>query len=97
MPYFPRVEKAYLIGAASDEFAATLEGHVPYARCGTLEKAVALAAGDAVLRPERHPVVLLSPACASYDQYPNYEMRGDHFRDLVRSLPGIEVMGGLEP
>jgi UDP-N-acetylmuramoylalanine--D-glutamate ligase len=38
-------------------------------------------------------VVLLSPACASYDQFPNYEVRGNHFRDLVRGLPGIEAKG----
>jgi UDP-N-acetylmuramoylalanine--D-glutamate ligase len=94
-PYFPKVEKAYLIGAAADEFARTLDGEVPYVRAGTLDKAVALAAADAVASRASEPVVLLSPACASYDQYPNYEVRGDHFRDLVRALPGIETSKGV--
>ena len=47
------------------------------------------------LAPE--PVVLLSPACASYDQYRNFEIRGDHFRDLVRALPGVEMNRRLAP
>jgi len=90
--YFPRIRKAYLIGAAADEFAATLGGDVPHVHCGTLDKAVEQAAADA--RAMDGPaVVLLSPACASYDQFPNYEVRGNHFRDLVRALPGIEAKG----
>ena len=51
-------------------------------------------------RRARHapePVVLLSPACASYDQYPNFEVRGDHFRDLVRALPGLKLRRGSKP
>ena len=91
--YFPKIEKAYLIGAATEEFAAALEGHVSYARCGTLDKAVEQAARDSLSSNAREPVVLLSPACASYDQYPNFEIRGNHFRDLVRVLPGIEMKG----
>jgi UDP-N-acetylmuramoylalanine--D-glutamate ligase len=71
-----------------------LEGQVPYVRAGTLDKAVELAAADAVSSRASELVVLLSPACASYDQYPNYEVRGDHFRDLVRGLPGIELKRG---
>jgi UDP-N-acetylmuramoylalanine--D-glutamate ligase len=94
-PYFPKIEKAYLIGAAADEFARTLDGEVPYVHAGTLDKAVELAAADALASKVAEPVVLLSPACASYDQYPNYEVRGDHFRDLVRALPGIEVSKGV--
>jgi UDP-N-acetylmuramoylalanine--D-glutamate ligase len=90
-PYFDRIEKAYLIGAASDDFASTLGDAVPYERCVTLDRAVAAAAADAALAEAGEPVVLLSPACASYDQYPNFEVRGDHFRDLVRALPGIEM------
>jgi UDP-N-acetylmuramoylalanine--D-glutamate ligase len=89
--YFSKIEKAYLIGAATDEFADTLEGHVRYERCGTLDAAVARAADDALRSNAREPVVLLSPACASYDQYPNFEIRGDHFRNLVRALPGIDM------
>jgi UDP-N-acetylmuramoylalanine--D-glutamate ligase len=92
-PYFPKIEKAYLIGAATEDFARVLEGHVPFARAGTLDKAVELAAADAVSSQASEPVVLLSPACASYDQFPNYEVRGNHFRDLVRALPGIETKG----
>jgi UDP-N-acetylmuramoylalanine--D-glutamate ligase len=90
-PYFPKVRKAYLIGAASDDFAATLGSEVAHVHCGTLDRAVQQAARDAAAMDDA--VVLLSPACASYDQYPNYEVRGNHFRDLVRALPGIEAKG----
>lgn len=95
-PYFGRVETAYLIGAASDEFAATLEGQVPYRRCETLDRAVAAAAEDAARSQAPEPVVLLSPACASYDQFPNFEVRGDHFRDLVRALPPLAETGAAD-
>jgi UDP-N-acetylmuramoylalanine--D-glutamate ligase len=91
-PYFPKIRKAYLIGAASDDFAATLGGDVEHVHCGTLDKAVEQAARDAAAM-NGPAVVLLSPACASYDQYPNYEVRGNHFRDLVRGLPGVEAKG----
>ncbi|OJY35808.1 MAG: UDP-N-acetylmuramoyl-L-alanine--D-glutamate ligase [Rhizobiales bacterium 65-9] len=86
---FPRVAKAFLIGAATEEFAAALDGSVPYERCGTLDVAVAHAARDAAQSRAEQPVVLLSPACASYDQYPNFEKRGDHFRALAAALPGF--------
>jgi UDP-N-acetylmuramoylalanine--D-glutamate ligase len=79
------------VGEASDEFAGTLQGKVPFVRSRTLEAAVAQAADDAARSVAAEPVVLLSPACASYDQFPNYEVRGDRFRELVRALPGIEV------
>ncbi|HZS64017.1 MAG TPA: UDP-N-acetylmuramoyl-L-alanine--D-glutamate ligase [Xanthobacteraceae bacterium] len=84
--FFPKIAKAYLIGEASDAFAKTLEGQVPYSRCGTLDVAVAQAAADAEASNAAEPVVLLSPACASFDQYRNFEVRGDHFRKLVRAL-----------
>ncbi|WP_267426581.1 UDP-N-acetylmuramoyl-L-alanine--D-glutamate ligase [Methylobacterium sp. GC_Met_2] len=86
VPYFERVAHAYLIGAASDAFAATLEGAVPYTRCETLDVAVPKAAENAAASGAPEPVVLLSPACASYDQFPNFEVRGNKFRDLVRAL-----------
>jgi UDP-N-acetylmuramoylalanine--D-glutamate ligase len=88
-PLFSRVAKAYLIGAAEAEFAATLEGRVPYARCGTLENAVAAAAADANASKFTDPVILLSPSCASFDQFPNFEVRGDRFRTLARQLAGF--------
>jgi UDP-N-acetylmuramoylalanine--D-glutamate ligase len=93
-PFFGRVARAYLIGKSSDDFAATLEGRVPYTRCDTLPNAVAAAAETAAASPGGEPVVLLSPACASFDQYPNFEVRGNHFRDLVRALPGAAPIGG---
>ncbi|KAB7738909.1 UDP-N-acetylmuramoyl-L-alanine--D-glutamate ligase [Parvibaculum sedimenti] len=80
---FPRIRHAYLIGAASDEFARTLEGKVGYTRSQTLDRAVESAANDAEAAEGDLRVVLLSPACASFDQYPNFEVRGDVFRDLV--------------
>lgn len=85
-PLFPRLAKAYLIGAAAEEFAQTL-GDVPHELCGTLDKAVAAAARDAQASGAEQPVVLLSPACASFDQFPNFEVRGDAFRTLVADLP----------
>jgi UDP-N-acetylmuramoylalanine--D-glutamate ligase len=85
--YFRNIRKAYLIGAASDEFAATLEGSVPYERCGTLDVATAKATADAAAYNAKGDVcVLLSPACASYDQFPNFEVRGNAFRELVAGI-----------
>lgn len=90
-PFFDRVAKAYLIGEAAEEFAATLGGTVAHEIVGTLDKAVAAAARDAEASGLKEPVVLLSPACASFDQFPNFEVRGDAFRDLVRQVPGVEA------
>ncbi|TMJ99055.1 MAG: UDP-N-acetylmuramoyl-L-alanine--D-glutamate ligase [Alphaproteobacteria bacterium] len=87
--FFPRIRKAYLIGEAATDFAAELEGRVPHAVVGTLERAVERAAADAETSEMPEPVVLLSPACASFDQYRNFELRGDKFRELVRALPGL--------
>ena len=87
-PFFPHVRKAYLIGEAANEFAKTL-ADVPHEIDGTLDKALAAAARDAGASSAGEPVVLLSPACASFDQYRNFELRGDAFRDLVRALPGV--------
>jgi UDP-N-acetylmuramoylalanine--D-glutamate ligase len=82
-PLFGRIAKAYLIGAASDAFARTLGAEVAHEFCGDLQTAVASAARDALASPAPEPVVLLSPACASYDQFANFEVRGDRFRELV--------------
>ncbi len=90
-PLFSRVAKAYLIGEATETFAATLDGKVAFERCGTLDAAVAAAARDASESAASEPVVLLSPACASFDQYRNFEVRGDAFRALVAALPGIAL------
>jgi UDP-N-acetylmuramoylalanine--D-glutamate ligase len=87
--FFPRIRKAYLIGEAADEFAATLSPGVPHEIDGTLDKALAAATRDAEASTVSEPVVLLSPACASFDQYRNFEVRGDAFRELVRALPGL--------
>jgi len=87
--YFPRVRKAYLIGEAAGEFAGTLQGKVPFIVAGTLDRAVELAARDAEAAQLKDSVVLLSPACASYDQFRNFEIRGAAFRDAVRKLDGI--------
>ena len=85
-PLFAKVAKAYLIGASSEAFAKTLEGSVPFERCGALDVATAAAARDAAASFAKEPVVLLSPACASYDQFANFEARGDRFRALVKGL-----------
>jgi UDP-N-acetylmuramoylalanine--D-glutamate ligase len=89
--FFPRLRKAYLIGEAAEEFAATLAGDVAHEITGTLDKALAAAARDAEVAAAAEPVVLLSPACASFDRYRNFEVRGDAFRALVRALPGVKA------
>jgi UDP-N-acetylmuramoylalanine--D-glutamate ligase len=88
--YFPRIRKAYLIGEAAAEFAGTLGGRVPHEISETLDVAVVNAARDAAASGLSDPVVLLSPACASFDQYRNFEIRGTKFRDLVTALPGVK-------
>jgi len=88
--FFPRIRKAYLIGEAADDFARTLDGKVSYEKSGTLDRAVVAAARDAAAAGSKAPVVLLSPACASFDQYRNFEVRGDRFRELVLAIPGLE-------
>jgi UDP-N-acetylmuramoylalanine--D-glutamate ligase len=88
--YFPRIRKAYLIGEAAQEFAGTLSDRVPHEISETLDVAVANAARDANASGLHDPVVLLSPACASFDQYRNFEIRGAKFRELVEALPGVK-------
>jgi UDP-N-acetylmuramoylalanine--D-glutamate ligase len=85
--FFPRIRKAYLIGEAAQDFADTLAGRVPGEIVGTLDAAVAAAARDAAASG-KPSVVLLSPACASFDQFPNFEVRGERFRELVMPLLG---------
>ena len=81
--YFPRIAAAYLIGQAAPDFARTLEGHVPWTESGDLATALDCALADARTGAGANPVVLLSPACASFDQFRDYEDRGDRFRALV--------------
>jgi len=81
-PFFGHVRKAYTIGEAGELFASLLSPHMDVAQCQTLERAVGEAARDA----ERGDTVLLSPACASFDQFRDFEDRGDQFRALVEGL-----------
>ena len=78
-------DRAYLIGEAAEEIAAALEGAgVPFVRAGTLDRGLGAAARAAA----PGDVVLLSPACASFDQFTSFEHRGEEFRRLVQKLPG---------
>jgi UDP-N-acetylmuramoylalanine--D-glutamate ligase len=87
--FFPRIRKAYLIGEAARDFAGTLDGKVAYEVNGTLPAAIDAATRDAAASGLKEPVVLLSPACASFDQYPNFEVRGKAFTDAVLAIPGV--------
>lgn len=93
-PLFPRIVKAYLIGEAAPQFAATLGDAVPYEISGTLALAVAHAAADAAADAE-NSAVMLSPACASFDQFKNFEVRGDVFVAEVAGLDGVTML--VEP
>jgi UDP-N-acetylmuramoylalanine--D-glutamate ligase len=83
LPHLGHVRHAYTVGEAEELFAKLLEPHVPVSRAGTIEQATRLAAEAA--RPGE--VVLLSPACASYDQFKDFEARGAAFREAVGGLP----------
>ena len=96
-PHFGRVAKAYLIGEAAEAFGETLGPAVAHEIVGTLDKAVAAATRDAEASGLEHPVVLLSPACASFDQFPNFEVRGDAFCDLVKDISGVELLPRATP
>jgi UDP-N-acetylmuramoylalanine--D-glutamate ligase len=89
-PFFPNITKAYLIGEAANAFGAQLGAHVEHVISGTLERALQAAAADAGRSDAKEPVVLLSPACASYDQFTNFEARGKAFSDSVLGLEGAE-------
>ncbi|WP_257544169.1 UDP-N-acetylmuramoyl-L-alanine--D-glutamate ligase [Sphingopyxis sp. DBS4] len=81
-PWFGHVKRAYLIGEAMEAFADEIGDAIPVDRSGDLATAVAHAAAAV----EPGDIVLLSPACASFDQFRDYEQRGDAFRDLVPAL-----------
>lgn len=81
-PYFDHVRKAYTIGEAGELFAGLLSPHMDVAKCETLDRAVGEAAAEAV----SGDTVLLSPACASFDQFRDFEDRGDQFRALVEGI-----------
>jgi UDP-N-acetylmuramoylalanine--D-glutamate ligase len=84
-PLFPRIARAMLIGRDASVFAETLGRHgVPFDSVGSLDEAVPAAFTAA--KALDAPVVLLSPACASWDQFTGYDQRGDHFASLARGL-----------
>ena len=88
--FFPKIARAYLVGEAAPLFSATLGGRVPYEISGTIASAVEHAARDAAQDTvSEEAVVLLSPACASFDQFANFEKRGDAFRAAVMALEGV--------
>ena len=95
--YFPSITHAYLIGEAADDFARTLGDKVEHTICGTLDKAVAAAAADAAASDAIEPAVLLSPACASFDQFRSFAVRGDAFKDAVGALDGIVLRESEAP
>lgn len=93
-PLFGRVNKAYLIGEAAPEFSVTLGNDVAFEISQSLDVAVANASSDAE-QSEDNTVVMLSPACASFDQFPNFEIRGDAFRAEVEKLDNLIPYGGI--
>jgi len=85
-PWFDRVAGAYLIGESEAAFAKTLKGKAETVKCGTLSAATQAAFDAAKASGEPNPIVLLSPACASFDQFKDFEARGDAFREIVQQL-----------
>ncbi len=87
LPYLNRVRHAFLIGDAADEFSAALtQRGVPSTKSGVLKLALEQAREAAARADSGRPIILFSPACASFDQYLNFEKRGNHFRKLVKTI-----------
>jgi UDP-N-acetylmuramoylalanine--D-glutamate ligase len=89
---FGRVAKAYLVGEAAPAFAKTLDGKAACVRSGDIETATAQAFADAAA-VGGDAVVLLSPACASFDQFADFEERGEAFRSAVLGLAARPAVG----
>ena len=87
-PFLDRVCHAYLIGETANDFAKNLKREIPVTVSGDLFSAVGEARAHALAKTGEGSVVLLSPACASFDQFENFESRGNAFRDFVNALPG---------
>jgi len=88
--YYEKINKAYLIGEAAEEFDKALGDNLEHTVSGTLEEALKQATEDAVAAANPHEsVVLLSPACASYDQFENFEKRGQAFKDAVLAMDDV--------
>ncbi len=93
-PFFDKITKAYLIGDAAEQFARTLGGDVEFEISATMENAVKAAARDVAAnfdKPDDTATVLLAPACASFDQYRRFELRGDAFRQAVADIEGVKM------
>ena len=87
--HFDRVKQIYLIGDAAEAFASDIDGDIPYLICGTMEQAVEAAYENAralTRATKEEQTVLLSPACASFDQYQSFTDRGDHFKAIVNDI-----------
>ena len=78
------------MGEAAAAFAETLDGKTEIAQCATIDNAVSAAFADAS-REGGEAVILLSPACASFDQYRNFEIRGNAFKAAVAALEGVSL------
>ncbi|WP_298372922.1 UDP-N-acetylmuramoyl-L-alanine--D-glutamate ligase [Azospirillum sp.] len=93
--YMGRVRHAFLIGEAEEQFAAWLDGQgVAHTRCGTLDVATAKAAGLALAEGLSDACVLLSPACASWDQFANFEKRGEAFAAYAAAIAKAQQPDG---
>jgi UDP-N-acetylmuramoylalanine--D-glutamate ligase len=87
--HFAKIAKAYLIGESASNFAGTLGENVEFEISGTLDKALVHALEDAKGDESPEPVILMSPACASFDQFSSYAERGRYFRQLVEQIEGF--------
>ena len=88
-PILSRISAAFLFGECAGEFASSLQGKVPVTVVDTLDQAVPIAAQAAPADGAEEPVLLFSPAAASFDQFQNFEIRGEKFSELVTLLEGF--------
>jgi len=93
-PYFKKITKAYLIGEATEDFAKLLEENsVTFEKCGDLKNAFELAFLDAKKSNDHEKNIMLSPACASFDQWKSFEQRGDFFCQMFEDLKSLSAKG----